>query len=164
MLILLRESNLKPQLYGRYIDDCIGATSSTKEELTQFKTDKQTAEKENTDRIPFTLTFQRVPSYTHHKLELVSKGFLISKSKPFLGASMDNIQRCQCSDGCPNKVLEYKCPWKHRDMHPKEAFLTPEIGGTERKNGFAWKPSSQYYFQLQLQMFVNELSLNILVV
>ena len=26
----------KPQLYGRYIDDCIGATSSTKEELTQF--------------------------------------------------------------------------------------------------------------------------------
>ena len=28
----------KPQLYGRYIDDCIGATSSTKEELTQFIT------------------------------------------------------------------------------------------------------------------------------
>ena len=26
----------KPELYGRYIDDCIGATSSTKEELTQF--------------------------------------------------------------------------------------------------------------------------------
>jgi len=24
----------KPQLYGRYIDDCIGATSSTREELT----------------------------------------------------------------------------------------------------------------------------------
>ena len=28
----------KPELYGRYIDDCIGATSSTKEELTQFIT------------------------------------------------------------------------------------------------------------------------------
>ena len=28
----------KPQLYGRYIDDCIGATSSTKEKLTQFIT------------------------------------------------------------------------------------------------------------------------------
>ena len=88
--------------------------------------------------------YQRVASHTHHKLELVSKGFLISKSKPFLGASVDNIQRCQCSDGCPNKVLEYKCPWKHRDMHPKEAFLTPEIGGTVSKNGFALKPSSQY--------------------
>jgi len=28
----------KPQLYGRYIDDCIGATSSTREDLTQFIT------------------------------------------------------------------------------------------------------------------------------
>ena len=28
----------KPELYGRYINDCIGATSSTREELTQFIT------------------------------------------------------------------------------------------------------------------------------
>ena len=28
----------KPELYGRYIDDCIGVTSSTREELTQFIT------------------------------------------------------------------------------------------------------------------------------
>ena len=28
----------KPQLYGRYVDDCIGATSSSREELTQFIT------------------------------------------------------------------------------------------------------------------------------
>ena len=28
----------KPELYGRYIDDCIGATSSTREELTHFIT------------------------------------------------------------------------------------------------------------------------------
>ena len=27
----------KPQLYGRYIDNCIGVTSSTRGELTQFK-------------------------------------------------------------------------------------------------------------------------------
>ena len=26
----------KPELYRRYIDDCVGATSSTREELTQF--------------------------------------------------------------------------------------------------------------------------------
>ena len=62
--------------------------------------------------------YQRVASHTHHKLELVSKGFLISKSKPFLGASVDNIQRCQCSDGCPNKVLEYKCPWHLKIKKP----------------------------------------------
>ena len=108
--------------------------------------------------------YQRVASHIHHKLELVSKGFLISKSKPFLGASVDNIQQCQCSDGCPNKVVEYKCPWKHRDLHPKEAFLTPEIGGIKNGEEFALKPTSQYYFQLQLQMFVSELAFNVLVV
>ena len=26
----------KPELYRRYIDDCVGATSSTREELNQF--------------------------------------------------------------------------------------------------------------------------------
>ena len=108
--------------------------------------------------------YQQVASHTHHKLELVSKGFLILKIKPFLFTSVYNIQKCQCSDGYPNKVVEYKCTWKQRDMHPKEAFLTPETGGIVSENGFTLKPSSQYYFQLQLQMFVSELSLNIVVV
>ena len=39
--------------------------------------------------------YQRVASHTHHQLELISKGFLISNSKPLLGASLDNIQQCQ---------------------------------------------------------------------
>ena len=108
--------------------------------------------------------YQRVASHTHHKLELVSKGFLISESKPFLGASVDNIQTCQCSNGCPLKVVEYKSPWKHKDLTPKEAFLTPEIGGTKNGDEFALKPTSKYYFQVQLQMFVSGLNLCIFVV
>ena len=92
------------------------------------------------------------------------KGFLISKKRPFLSASVDNIQKCQCSDGCQNKVLEHKCPWKQNNMHPKEVFLTPKIGDIVSENGFTLKPSSQYYFQLQLQMFVSELPLNVWVV
>ena len=67
--------------------------------------------------------YQHVASHMHHKLELISKGFLISKSNPYLGASLDNIQKCQCSDGSPDKVVEYKCPCKHRDIYPNEAFL-----------------------------------------
>ena len=108
--------------------------------------------------------YQRVASHTYHKLELISKGFLISKSKPYLGASLDNIQKCQCSDGCPDKVVEYTCLWKHRDLYPKETFLTPEIGGIKNGNEFALKRTSQYYLQLQLQMFVSELRFNIFVV
>ena len=107
---------------------------------------------------------QHVASHIHYKLELAAKGFLISKSKPFLGASVDNIQKCQCSDGCPFKVVEYKCPWKHRDLDPKQAFLTPEIGGIKNGNEFSLNPTSQNYFQVQLQMFVSELTLCIFVV
>ena len=44
---------------------------------------------------------------------------------------------------------------RERDMYPKEAFLTPETGGIVSKNGFTLKPFSQYYFQLQLEMFVS---------
>ena len=105
--------------------------------------------------------YQRVASHTHHKHP---KCFLISSSKPFLGASVDNIQKCQCSDGCPVRVVEYKCPWKHRDLNPEQAFLTPEIGGIQSGYKVALKSSSNYYFQVQLQMFVSSLILCIFVV
>ena len=108
--------------------------------------------------------YQRVVSHTHHKLKLVPKGYVISPSKPFLGASVDSIQKCQCSDVCPVRVVEYKRPWKHRDLHPKQAFLTPEIGRIQNGKKFALKSTSNYYFQVQLQMFVRGITLCIFVV
>ena len=36
--LLNQYNGSKPELYGRYIDDCIGATSSTREEINQFIT------------------------------------------------------------------------------------------------------------------------------
>lgn len=106
----------------------------------------------------------RVERHNHHKIQLLLKGFLISNKKPFLGASLDNIRRCHCSTVCPEVVVEYKCPWKHRDLHPKMAFLTPEIGGFEKDEIFLLSTTSQYYFQVQVQMFVANLSLCDLVV
>ena len=105
-------------------------------------------------------SYQPYPPQTGTGLKRLSN----FKVKAFLDASVGNINKCQCSDGCPNKVLECKCPWKHRDMGSEEAFLILKIGGVVSEKGFALKPSSQYYFQLQLQMFVSKLSLNILVV
>ena len=78
------------------------------------------------------------------------------KVKAFLGASLDNIQKFQCSDGCSDTVTEFKCPWKHRDLDPKE---TPEIGGIQNGNELALKSTTKYFFQVQLQMFVSKLTL-----
>jgi hypothetical protein len=82
---------------------------------------------------------------------------LPSRKKPFVGASVDNIRTCSCEDNCPDVVVEYKCPWKHRHIPPKEAFLSPEIGGEINGNTFTLKSGSRYYMQVQLEMFVTEL-------
>ena len=109
--------------------------------------------------------YQRVVSHTHHKLKLVPKGYVISPSKPFPGASVDSIQKCQCSDGCPVRVVEYKRPWKHRDLHPKQAFLTPEIGGIQNGNKVASKSIQTTTFKFSFKlMFVSGLTLCIFVV
>ena len=62
-------------------------------------------------------------------------------------------------DGCPVRVVEYKCHWKHRDLHPKQAFLTPGICGIQNGNNVVLKSTSNYYFQVQLQMFVSGLTM-----
>ena len=106
----------------------------------------------------------RVERHKHHKIQLEPHRLLISNKKPFLGASLDNIRQCQCSDHCPPVIVEYKCPWKHRDLQPKEAFLTKEIGGVKVGEDFKLLQKSQYYFQVQLQMFVANIFLCDLVV
>ena len=58
-------------------------------------------------------SYLKVECKKHHKLTLVSKGFLNSKSRPFIGASVDNIRLCSCATNCPHIVVEYKCPMKH---------------------------------------------------
>jgi hypothetical protein len=42
--------------------------------------------------------YYRVEKKQHHDMKLVSKGFLISSSKPFVGASVDNVRTCSCKD------------------------------------------------------------------
>ena len=49
--------------------------------------------------------YQRVASHTHHRLKLIPKGFVISPSKPSLGASANNIQKCQCEQYSEMPVL-----------------------------------------------------------
>ena len=77
--------------------------------------------------------------------------------KPYVAASLDNIRSCSFGDDCPDVVVEYKCPWKHQNLTPKKAFVTPEICGEKVKDKFLLKTSSRYYCQIQLQMFVAEL-------
>ena len=82
---------------------------------------------------------------------------LISEGKPYLAACVDNIRSCSYANNCPEVIVEYKCPWKHREKTAKEAFLTVEIGGEQVGDKLFSKKASRYYLQINLQMFVAEL-------
>ena len=98
--------------------------------------------------------YMHVQNHVHYKVRLESHGFIISKDKPFLGASVDNVRSCECVSDCNKVVVEYKCPWTLRHSDAKEAFLSPDIGGVQVEGRFQLKTTSKYYHQVQMQMFV----------
>ncbi len=67
---------------------------------------------------------------------------------------MDDIRSCKCSPNCGIVVVEYKCPWVHKNSDPKEAFISKQIGGKLDGNSYSLEKSSKYYFQVQMQLFV----------
>lgn len=94
-----------------------------------------------------------VQNHLPHKVKLISRGFLISSVKPFMGAIIDS-RSCECASECKPVIVEYKCPMLHRDLDPKEAFLTAEIGGCMVVNKLQVKQKAKYFYQVQMQMFV----------
>ena len=104
-------------------------------------------------------SYLRVQNHLHHKVKLTSRGFVISKNKPFMGASVDDVRSCECAQNCDQVIVEYKCPWLHKELDPKEAFLTKEIGGQRIGNKLQLKRDAKYFYQIQMQMFVLGLKL-----
>eukprot|EP00112_Aurelia_sp_Birch-Aquarium-sp1_P013301 Seg2818.2 transcript_id=Seg2818.2/GoldUCD/mRNA.D3Y31 product="hypothetical protein" protein_id=Seg2818.2/GoldUCD/D3Y31 len=84
---------------------------------------------------------------THENCHIESSGLVINKTNPFLAASPDNIRTCKF---CGTSVVEYKCPFKNKEKHPREAFLEGNIGGIQNADGtYSLKQSHKYYYQIQ---------------
>ncbi|KAH3822281.1 uncharacterized protein LOC127881093 [Dreissena polymorpha] len=85
----------------------------------------------------------------HQYLNVMTAGLLVHQQKPFIAVSVDGVVKCAC---CPNRLLEIKCPYKHRekkiqDIKDKD-FCLNEEGELKR--------SHRYYTQIQLQMYVHD--------
>lgn len=89
----------------------------------------------------------------HQNIQLTNAGFFVYSDKPYLGASPDSIVECTC---CGKGVLEIKCPFCLKDGLPEEGFRS---FCCEKKDGM-WKlkKSHAYFFQIQLQMTVCNVS------
>lgn len=86
-------------------------------------------------------------SQTHVNFKLVDSGLQISEYDDFLAASPDNLRQSKC---CGKAVVEYKCPYTNKHLHPREAFLDKSVGGEQNSDGtYSLNPKHKYYFQIQ---------------
>lgn len=88
---------------------------------------------------------------SHQDFCISSCGLVVRPSEPHLGSSPDGIARCTC---CGKGMVEIKCPYKYRNNLQ---------GSTADKHfcldkSFKLKHSHPYYNQIQLHMFVCDVS------
>ena len=100
-------------------------------------------ENETTAREEYIVTM----SSSHASFKCDLAGLVINPLYPFLGASPDGFTECDC---CGKGLLEIKCPFSGKDLHPSAlkgrpgSFLTD--GGLNR--------SHKYYTQVQGQLAI----------
>ena len=98
--------------------------------------------------------YSKQQTYSHPGFNCSAIGLVINPQYPHLGASPDGRISCDC---CGMGILEIKCPYKYRECNPTDiddsAFYllrTPD--------GLKLKPSHQYYYQVQMQLVICEVS------
>ena len=87
----------------------------------------------------------------HYNLKVTGTGVHICKDYPFIAASPDGIINCSC---CPSRLLEVKCPWKHRGNLISELVADPVSCLNEAEGKVSLKKSHTYWTQVQCQMGV----------
>ncbi|XP_029442341.1 uncharacterized protein LOC115082225 [Rhinatrema bivittatum] len=78
-------------------------------------------------------------------------GLFVHPEKSWLAASPDGIVR-DGSTGKPAKLLEVKCPYKHRDHTVKDACKDKTFCLEEAGDAYALKKDHAYYSQVQCQL------------
>lgn len=97
-------------------------------------------------------TFSKAYGECHSNLQVVPTGMRISENYPFLGASPDSLATCTCCGTC---VVEVKCPFKYRDSSDEDMYSDPKCCLTRE---YTLKPTHSYFTQMQMQMFVFNVS------
>ena len=88
----------------------------------------------------------------HDNFKLSDTGLFIDHTNPFLGASPDGMVECSC---CHKGVVEIKCPNCYNQDLPDDnnAFYMINQKGT-----WFLKRDHMYYYQVQLQLHVCDVS------
>ena len=86
--------------------------------------------------------------------EMYFPGTRLCERLPFIGASPDGLYNCDChNDG--EIAIEVKCPYSKRDTKSLEEAVADENFYLD--SNFVLKRTSQYFTQVQMQLFVLDL-------
>jgi len=86
----------------------------------------------------------------HQNFSLSLSGFKINPQFPHIGATADGVVSCSC---CGEGVMEIKCPFCVRDKSLEHVDFLAEIDGKLKL-----LKDHAYYYQVQMQMFVYDVS------
>ena len=88
----------------------------------------------------------------HKNFKVEEYGLIVDPHLPSLAASPDGIVSCACHG---KKLIEIKCSYKHKDIHPHCIPETDSSYHVESVDGkFELKKKSPWYSQVQFQMGV----------
>ena len=86
---------------------------------------------------------------SHTNFEYTTAGFVVNSRFPYLGASPDGFIKCNC---CGKGLVEIKCPFAAKDMHPDAIRGKPQSCMGEK----GVVTSHSYYTQIQGQFVITE--------
>lgn len=107
--------------------------------------------------------FMLEKSSHHINFQVKNCGLILSNDYPGLGASPDGLVSCDCHE---DAVLEIKCPYTWKDesdlsilLNMKAPFLI-----CDEQNEITLNPKHQYFYQVQMQMYLSKRKLAYFVV
>ena len=89
----------------------------------------------------------------HDSLTIRDSGLVINPAFPYLGAMPDGVITCDC---CGVGLVEIKCPYKYKDVHPTAlvALSDPGYCLKESSGVVTLSQNHTYYHQIQAQMSI----------
>ena len=100
--------------------------------------------------------YEEVNKQLHSDLRVEDAGFRVSKEHPYIGASPDAYVRCSC---CQSGILEIKCPFCAAEIGVDAASESKSFCLQKNDAGdLTLKRDHQYFYQVQMQLFVTDSS------
>ena len=92
---------------------------------------------------------------THPPIHVSTCGLMLHTDYPHLGASPDGLVHCpHCNN--PHGVLEIKCPYKYRQLSPRDAAMNSDFFCEVIDEKVKLKRNHNYYYQVQGQLAITK--------